>query len=1140
MDKFDQLITKIRNMQKLYPNMDIDSQTMDNILHYLELTVNPSINQISQLSQPLDFSSIEKIRIKHLLSQLENKPENHNKLDSMLYDPLFNRILNSAIFYRIEKDEKGQPKSYRFIHANEAFYQMTGNTREDIIGKTFIEVFPWAKKDSVDWIAVFSSVVIENTQKRMVQFSKELDRWFDLLLYSVDQDYLVCIFEDITEKKYHEESLVNLQIRYKKLIEYSPLGIALIQKDGSIFEANGMLYQLFGRIYVKEVLSIKVYDLMFPDSQIIKENLEKTFANGVTIVEETSLYDKQNKQIRFLKYIFTPIREEDGSIEMVQGIFEDITKTKKYEQSLTYRIEFEKIINDISRRFINLQVHDLDREIHYTLKSIGEFAGVDYCYLYIVSKDGQLITKRNEWIKPAISPDMKLTETMQVEDYPFSADKLFDLEIVYVKSRENLPLEAVSERKEMERLNIQSMLLVPMGYRGVSMGFLGFNSLEKQKEWNEEDIQLLKIAGDIITNAIQSKTHEEKLRNSEETARDILNAASEIEFLMDYHGNIITGNYTFMNKFNLNNEDIPGLNLRNIYPDTVLENFKQHSKLVVSNKKSVVFEETIEHSFFSIHIYPILNSDGEVENLAVFSRDVTEQKIAEKALKESEEQYRNLVERANDGIIVVMDEAVQFCNKRIADMLNDEVDNIIGTKFVDYLHPDELSKVLNNYEGRLKGQDVPKIYESILQKRDGSYINVEINAGLIPYKGKAANLVILRDITQRKLTENALKEALIKAQTSDTLKSAFLANMSHEIRTPLNAIIGFADLMLLNPQNYSENYDINLRKIKENGMLLLELINDILDLSKIEAGQIQIERVPCSLTNIIINSTTTAKAIVARKKKNIEIKRYISEEMEDLILCDPTRIQQILNNLISNAIKFTNHGFIEFGVYLTDINTMEFYVKDSGIGIPEDRIEQIFKPFQQADFSISRKYGGTGLGLTITKKLVEIMGGNIRLETRIREGTTVYFTLPYNPAKSSSDIQKKEAPLEYSPMDYNILLVEDNPVNQELTQQMLELFGYKVIIAKNGEEGIAIYKSNSRINLILMDIRMPNIDGIHATKIIRQIEKEENRIHIPILALTAAAMKEEITEVMQNEFEGCITKPVELQTLISSVKTYLK
>jgi CheY-like chemotaxis protein len=386
---------------------------------------------------------------------------------------------------------------------------------------------------------------------------------------------------------------------------------------------------------------------------------------------------------------------------------------------------------------------------------------------------------------------------------------------------------------------------------------------------------------------------------------------------------------------------------------------------------------------------------------------------------------------------------------------------------------------------------------------------------------------------ERKKVEEEMERSRIKAEESDRAKSDFLANMSHEIRTPLNAIIGYVDLIL--EDDISEEHKEYLGTVKESGHLLQHVIDDILDLSKIEAGQLVIDKINYPVKTIFDYIEDTARSLLMQKKSEVKLVRQIDSAIPEYIITDPIRLQQIMYNLVSNAIKFTENGKIEFGVKLYNERTLDFYVKDTGVGIPRGKHGAIFEKFGQADASVTRKYGGSGLGLTISKKLAELMGGTISLQSSETSGSLFSFTHPLiyetkKEAGKNSLVTKKNIEREQT-----ALLVEDNLINLRLTQKVLEKKGIKVFTAKNGELALELFKKEQGIDFVIMDLQMPVMDGLTAIRLMREFEKEKELRSKPAIALTAHAMKGDMESCLEAGFNSYISKPFSIDVLLRTI-----
>jgi PAS domain S-box-containing protein len=406
----------------------------------------------------------------------------------------------------------------------------------------------------------------------------------------------------------------------------------------------------------------------------------------------------------------------------------------------------------------------------------------------------------------------------------------------------------------------------------------------------------------------------------------------------------------------------------------------------------------------------------------------------------------------------------------------------------------------------------------------------DITSRSMLFNGKKALMEIFIDTTERKQYEEHLVVAKNQALESDRLKSAFLANMSHEIRTPMNGILGFLDLLEdVNLTQDEREHFISI--IKASGDRLLSTINDIIELSKIEAGEIPLKLTENNLGDSIRYLTEFFS--VEAEAKGITLH---SEKLDYYIQTDFHKLDAVLTNLIKNAIKFTKTGSISFGYELKK-DKLQFYVKDTGSGIAPDQIEIIFNRFMQADNSFSRGYEGSGLGLSISMAYVKMLGGKIWVESEVGKGSTFYFTIDFIPVETT--IENEQTLKQYKLHDdipkAQILIAEDDELSYLLIESLLDDSGYELIRALNGKEAIEKLKENPFIAMILMDLKMPEMDGITATQQIRQFDKD-----LPIIAQTAFALlgdREKALEVGCNDY---ISKPIKKYQLLQLIKKYLK
>ncbi len=646
----------------------------------------------------------------------------------------------------------------------------------------------------------------------------------------------------------------------------------------------------------------------------------------------------------------------------------------------------------------------------------------------------------------------------------------------------------------------------------------------------------------ILQDISEAKRAEKNLKESKEIFQTVFNNSAVAILVADEARRVTAWNPFAQQMLGFEKIDLFNKPLSELYPahewERVSEVFLKAGRMPkeiqtqVYKKDGYVLDIGLSLSF-------IRDSQQKVTGLITILRDMTEQKVAERKIRESEAKIRIILDHSPAAITLTDEQERIISWNRFTEQMLGLSQEDLYLKHISILYPP------SEWE-KIRAADIRKTgsrhhFETFALKKDGVLIDVDLSVNVLKdSNGSVVGSVgIMQDITEQKHIAQMLVKAKIAAEDANNSKSLFLANMSHEVRTPMNTILGLVDLTL-DTQLSAEQRE-NLTTIKKAGDILLSLLNDILDLSRVEAGKIQLENIELSLSHIL-QSVCKGLEVLSRNKK-IELVRQIDADVPEILIGDPVRIRQILVNLINNAIKFTFQGQITTSVKVLKISDgiceLQFSVKDQGVGIAQDKLDTIFEAFTQADASTTRRFGGTGLGLAISKRLVEMMGGRIWVESQEFEGSTFNFTAKFRIGQQQKEIpetvETTVLPAAAVGKNLKILLAEDNLVNQKIAAKMLEKKGWSVKGAENGKQ-VLEYLEQEKFDVILMDAQMPVLDGFEATRLIRQAEKKTGQ-HIPIVALTAHAMLGDRQKCLDAGMDGYVSKPIDRQKLYEAVES---
>jgi PAS domain S-box-containing protein len=1049
--------------------------------------------------ESIDRLMAENKQLRQRIEELELAIQERNQADQAAeqnYQMLFREMLDGFAVHEIILDSEGKPVDYRFLSVNPEFEHLTGLKAADIVGKTVLEVMPGTERE---WIDVYGQVALTGVPIFFENYSNELQKLFEVTAFQPVQNQFACIFRDTTQ---HRQAEVALHQKTQELDRYFNSSLDLLciaDTSGHFLRLNPEWEKVLG--YPKAELEGKLFlDLVHPDD--LQSTLESVsrLSSQKEVLNFENRYRCRDGSYRWIEWRSKPIGE------LIYAVARDTTERKQVERA--------------------------QRKQELFLRAILQ-----------TTMDGY-------WVVDATGKVIEVNQAF-CEMTGYTMDELQQLSISDLEASED-PAETAA--------HIQHV---------IQDGSEMFESRHRRKDGSQFDVEVSVTYLDIDGGRFVSFCHditkrkqaEKTLRERELFLRTIVNTTMDGYWAVDAQGKLVDANQAFCRMSGYTLEELLRLSISDLEVMETPEDTAARMMRIHENGYDL-FEtrnRRKDGSVFDIEV-SVAYTDLGGGQFICFGRDITQRKQTEEALRL---QATALNSTVNAILITDREGAIQWVNPAFTLLTGYSLEEVQGQTprlLKSGVQSEEFYQQLWN--AILVGETWKG--EVVNRRKDGMLYHEEMT--ITPMKdtrGRIDHFIgVKQDITERKRWQEALEQdkeileqrveertvALSQANASllhaMRVKDEFLANMSHELRTPLTGILGMSEVLRTGIYGtHNEKTTSALRSIEESGQHLLSLINDILDLSKAEAGKIELELRPVLVSNVVQSSLRMVRHTA--QKKQLRINTDLDSTVE-VILADERRLKQILVNLLSNAVKFTPEGGT-IGVEVAgrqEQRRIDLIVWDTGIGISPKDIERLFKPFVQLDAGLERQYGGTGLGLSLVSKLVELHGGSIGVESQPGKGSRFIVGLPWQRPETPAwrgPLEKEKLamappvePYQSTRVDLDpqtnppvCLIAEDSDTTLAFLRDFLQARGYRTLEAHNGAEALQRVHE-ARPDVVLMDVQMPVMDGLTAIRYLRQ---DSNFETIPMIALTALAMAGDRERCLSAGATDYLSKPVDLDEL---------
>ena len=1102
-------------------------------------------------------------------------------------DDIVRTIPSGLFIYQFESPDK-----LILLNGNPAAKQLTGLIVSDWIGREFNELWPQARQEghTREYLKVIETGKTYETEDLYYQDNR-LSGAFRVRAFKLAGERLAVAFENITERKQAEAELKASEKKFRELstlmrlmTDNMPdmLWAKNLNKE-YIFANKAICNNLLNALDTEEPLGKTDMYFALRERNAQPGNPQwHTFgeicrdSDSITLEEMKTMQFDEFGNVKgnflFLDVHKAPLFDEQEQLIGIVGSARDITERKALEKNLNYQTLLRELLMEISSGFINIPLEKVEESVNQALGKMAIFVNADRAYTFDYDWKNEVCHNTYEWCNEGIDPEIQNLQNIPLAVMIEAVEEHQKGNTVCIPDVNAMPDGTAKEL--MKSQGVQSFIMVPMMNQNDCISFVGFDSVNELRDYSPAEIQLLEVFAQLLSNIKIRKAIVGQLvlakaqaEESEEKHRGLIEQMLEGLVVDDGHGTILFANPMFCKMTGYAEHELIGksgyeLMLQKDDIEKVKLKDEDRKRNIADQYEIDVVTKSGEARTFWFHATPVKDKDGHVIASMSTVTDITERKKAEvsRRIQFNIAQSIHSVMTAEELLETIRQELSQLFDTTnfFVAMYNPEKDTLKQLLFHDEMDSYDEWDADQSISGQvvksgktifLQGEDINEFTSRTNLNALGTnaacwlgvpvIIHNKVSGVMViqhytnPEAYNAADVALLEMVAHETgvyLEKQMMIEDLIRAkdqaEESDRLKSAFLANMSHEIRTPMNGILGFAELLKIPGLSGSEQQEY-IAVIEKSGQRMLNIINDIIDISKIEAGLMDIHIAESDISEQLEYIHTFFKPEAEAKKLNFSVKNFLTRK-ETTLNTDREKLYAILTNLVKNAIKYTGEGEIELGCNRKG-HFLEFYVKDTGIGIPEDRQQAVFERFVQADIEDKMAHQGAGLGLAISKAYIEMLGGSIWLESREGVGSVFRFTIPCE----GSPGQKREITTDLaadfekaSVSELNILIVEDDAVSERLLEIEMNKSGNTVAKVKSGKDAIEWIRNHPETDVILMDIQLPGMNGYDATRQIRQFNQK-----VVIIAQTAYGLAGERQKAIEAGCNDYIAKPIKMHEL---------